>query len=86
MNCSRLNVIPTSLWRQHNVVDNTQTSYGRWNDYIRPWKVDAIQKSGLSKYFVDSKKSTASASFLLFVEKLYLDDPYNKMFTISSSQ
>ena len=54
MNCSRLNIIPTSLWHQHDVVDNTQISYGRWNDYIRPWKVDAIQKNGLSKYFVDS--------------------------------
>ena len=40
----------------------------------------------MSKRFVDSKKSTVSDSILLFVEKLYLDDPYNKIFTISSSQ
>ena len=50
------------------------------------WKVDAIQKSGLSKCFADSKNSTVSDRILLFVEKLYLDDPFNKIFTISSSQ
>ena len=50
------------------------------------WKVEAIKKSGLSKRFVDSKNSTVSDSILLFVEKLYLDNPYNKIFTISSSQ
>ena len=50
-----------------------------------PWKVDAIPKSGLSKRFVDSKNSTVSDSVLLFVEKLYLDYPYNKIFTRSSS-
>ena len=47
-----------------------------------PWRVEAIQKSGFSKHFVDSKKSTVSDS----IEKLYLDDPYNKMLTILSSQ
>ena len=47
-----------------------------------PWRVEAIQKSGLSKHFVDSKKSTVSDS----IGKLYLDDPYNKMLTILSSQ
>ena len=47
-----------------------------------PWRVEAIQKSGLSKHFVDSKKSTVSDS----IEKLYLDDPYNKMLAILSSQ
>ena len=46
-----------------------------------PWKVDAIQKSVLSKRFLDSKNSIVSDSILLFVEKLHLDDPYNKMFT-----
>ena len=51
-----------------------------------PWAIDAIQKSGLSKRFVDSKNSTVNDNILLFVEKLYLDDPYNEMFTISSSQ
>ena len=51
-----------------------------------PWKVDAIQKSGLLKLFIDSKNSTVSDSIWLFVEELYLDDPYNKMFTIPSSQ
>ena len=50
------------------------------------WKVYAITKSGLSKRFVDSKKSTVSDSILLFVGKPCVDDPYNKMFTISSSQ
>ena len=45
-----------------------------------PWKVDAIQKSGLSKRFLDSKNSIVSDSILLFVEKLHLDDPYNKIF------
>ena len=40
-----------------------------------PWKVDVIQKSGLSKHFLDSKNSTVSGSILLFLEKLYLDDP-----------
>ena len=47
-------------------------------------KVEVIQKSSLSKCFVDSNNSTASDSILLFVERLYLDDPY-KMFTRSSS-
>ena len=40
-----------------------------------PWKVDAVQKSGLSKSFVDPKNSIVTDSTLLFVEKLYLDDP-----------
>ena len=40
--------------------------------------------SSLSKSFVGSKNSTISDSILLFVEILYLDDPYNKMFTRSS--
>ena len=47
-----------------------------------PWKVEAIQKNGLSKCFVESKNSTVSGSILLPLEKLYLDDPYNKVFTI----
>ena len=38
-----------------------------------------FKKSRLSKCFVDSKKSTISDSILLFVEKLYLDDPYKKI-------
>ena len=49
------------------------------------WEVYTIQKSGFSKRFVDSKNSIVSDNILL-VEKLYLDDPYNKMFKISSSQ
>ena len=49
------------------------------------WEVDTIQKSGFSKRFVDSKKSRVNDSILL-VEKLHLDDPYNKMFKMSSSQ
>ena len=49
------------------------------------WKVD-IQKISLSKCFVDYKNLIVSASILLFIEKLYLDDPYNKIFTRSSSQ
>ena len=40
-----------------------------------------IQKSGLSKRFVDSKNSKVNDSIFLFVEKLYLDDPYYKMYT-----
>ena len=51
-----------------------------------PWKVDAIQKSGFSKCFVDSENSRESFSTLLFVEKLYLDDTNNKMSTIPPSQ
>ena len=50
------------------------------------WEVDNIQKGGFSKRFVDSKNSVVSDSILLLVEKLYLDDPYHKMFKISSSQ
>ena len=50
-----------------------------------PGEVDVIQKSGLSKCFVDFKNLPVSDSILLFVEKLYLDDPYNKMFTKASS-
>ena len=50
------------------------------------WEVYTIQKSGFSKRFVDSKNSIVSDNILLLVEKLYLDDPYNKMFKISSSQ
>ena len=53
---------------------------------MRPWKVNAIQKSGLSKCFVDSENAAVSDSVLLLVKRLYLDDPYNKMFTISLSQ
>ena len=45
--------------------------------YLKEWFV---------KRFVDSKKSAVSDSILLFVEKLYLDGPYNKIFTILSSQ
>ena len=51
-----------------------------------PLKLDAIQQSGLLKRFVDFKNTSVSVSILLFVEKLYLDDPHNKMFTISLSQ
>ena len=51
---------------------------------MRPWEVDAIQNSGLSKQFVDFENSTVSGSISLFVEKLYLDDQYNKMFTTLS--
>ena len=51
-----------------------------------PWKVDTIQKLGQSKCFIDFKKSTASYSIFLFVEKIYLDDPCNRMLTRSSSQ
>ena len=53
---------------------------------MHPWKVDAIQKSGLPKRLVDSTNSAEETAILLFVKKLYLDGPYNKMFTISSSQ
>ena len=70
-----------SIWRPHDVADNTYTSYRLWSNVMCPWKVDAIQKSGLSKRFLDSKNSIVSDSILLFVEKLHLDDPYNKMFT-----
>ena len=35
---------------------------------------------------MDYKNLIVSASILLFIEKLYLDDPYNKIFTRSSSQ
>ena len=51
-----------------------------------PWKIDAIQSSGLSKGFLDSKNSRVNDCILISVGKLYLDDPYVKMFTISSSQ
>ena len=51
-----------------------------------PWKVDAIQKSGFSKRFVDSNNSTIKDSILLFVEDLYLDDPYNEILAISFLQ
>ena len=50
------------------------------------WKVDAIQKSGFSKRFVDSNNSTIKDSILLFVEDLYLDDPYNEILAISFLQ
>ena len=40
-----------------------------------PLKLDAIQQSGLLKRFVGSKNTTVGVSILLFVEKLYLDDP-----------
>ena len=48
-----------------------------------PWKVDVNKKSDLSKRFIDS---IVSGSILLFVEKLYLDDTHNKVFTRSASQ
>ena len=52
---------------------------------MRPWEVDAIQNSGLSKQFVDFENSSVSVSISLFVEKLYLNDQYNKTFTTLSS-
>ena len=87
-NCYKLNtrncpnVIMAFAWcrRQH------RTYYGRRNNIMCPWKLDAIQKSSLSKPFVESKISTVSDRIFLFVQKLYLDDPYNKMCTVSSSQ
>ena len=60
-------------------------SYLHLNDLMCPGEVDVIQKSGLSKCFVDFKNLPVSDSILLFVEKLYLDGPYNKMFTKASS-
>ena len=45
-----------------------------------------IQQSILSKPFLDSKNSVESGSILLFVEKLYLRNPYNKIFTSSLSR
>ena len=53
---------------------------------MSPWKLNSIQKNGSSKHFVVSKNSTVSDCVLLFVKKLYSDDPYNKIFTILSSQ
>ena len=47
---------------------------------------DLIQKRGWSKYFVDSKNSIVSDRLLLFVGKIYLDDPYDKICVSSSSQ
>ena len=47
---------------------------------------EVTQKSGLSKRSVLSKNSIVRDSILLFFEKLYLDDPYNKRFTKSTSQ
>ena len=47
------------------------TSYERWNDVMYPWKVNSVQKSSLSKRFVDSKNLAVGDSILLFVEKLY---------------
>ena len=46
----------------------------------------SIQQSILSKRVLDSKNSAESDSNLLFVEKLYLGNPYDKIFTSSLSQ
>ena len=46
----------------------------------------SIQQSILSKRVLDSKNSAESDSILLFVEKLYLGNPYDKIFTSSLSQ
>lgn len=81
MKCSQLN---TQRWHPQDVAENTQTSYRCWNNAMCPQKVDSIQKRGLSKHFVDSNNSTVSDSILLFVERLYLDDPY-KIFARPSS-
>ena len=76
----RLNVNMRSKWccRQHKDVLLTLER--------RPASMESRRYSisSLSKSFVDSKNSTISDSILLFVEILYLDDPYNKMFTRSS--
>lgn len=53
---------------------------------MRPWKLDVIQDSDLSKHFVSSENSTVRESSLFFEEKLYPNVPYNKMFTRSLSQ
>ena len=74
-------------FRPYDAADNTNTSYGCWNNIMCPWKVGAIQNSDLSKRFLDSKNSTVfpdsknstvSDFILLLVEKLYSDDPYKK--------
>ena len=80
MNCSQLNtshhpsVNMASTWCRRQHIDMLWT-------LERPWKVDAIQKSSLLKRFEDSKNLTVGDSISLFV-----DDPYNKMFTILSSK
>ena len=87
MTCSQLNTrrLP-KVNMAHDVSNDSYRCYRHWNDVMRPWKLDAIQKNSSSKHFVDSKNSTVSDCVLLFVKKLYSDDPYNKIFTMSSSQ
>ena len=72
-----------STLHPYDATDNTKISYGCWNN-MYPRKIDAIQSNSLSKVFLDSKNSRVNDYILIFVEKLYLADPYDKMLTISS--
>ena len=72
-----------STLHRYDAADNTKISYGCWNN-MYPQKIDAIQSNSLSKVFLDSKNSRVNDYILIFVEKLYLADPYDKMLTISS--
>ena len=72
-----------STLHPYDATDNTKISYGCWNN-MYPQKIDAIQSNSLSKVFLDSKNSRVNDYILIFVEKLYLADPYDKMLTISS--
>ena len=74
-----------STLHPYDATDNTKISYGCWNN-MYPQKIDAIQSNSLSKVFLDSKNSRVNDYILIFVEKLYLADPYDKMLTISSLQ
>ena len=72
-----------STLHPYDATDNKKISYGCWNN-MYPQKIDAIQSNSLSKVFLDSKNSRVNYYILIFVEKLYLADPYDKMLTISS--
>ena len=75
-----------STLHRYDAADNTKISYGCWNN-MHPRKIDAIQSNSLSKGFLDSKNSRVNDDYILiFVEKLYLADPHDKMLTISSLQ
>ena len=75
-----------STLHPYDATDNTKISYGCWNN-MYPRKIDAIQSNSLSKGFLDSKNSRVNDDYILiFVEKLYLADPYDTMLTISSLQ
>ena len=72
-----------STLHPYDAANNTKISYGCWNNMC-PRKIDTIQSNSLSKGFLDSKNSRVNDYILIFVEKLYLADPYDKMLTISS--